>query len=186
VTRSHDVDRASPMTPPVAPRPDLRHLVAVPAGDRRLPAIDVDGWDLWGRGRTVRLSSPGSWTLLLFLSSHCDGCEPFWGVPRVPTTCGLETHDAAIVVTRGPQHERPQALVSLMGKGLAEVPDALVMSDSAWVRYGVHGAPFFVLLDGVCVVSEGVAWSVEQVASDVGRAKGRRDGRASGARHARR
>jgi hypothetical protein len=151
-----------------------------------LPALDVDGWDLSGRRCTAHLASPGSWTLLLFLGSHCDGCQPFWALPRAPTACGLEADDAAIVVTRGPQRERPEVLAALMGDGLAEVPDAIVMSDSAWVRYRVHGAPFFVLLDGVCVVSEGVAWSVEQVAVDVGRARRRQDEEAGGALPARR
>ncbi len=174
------------MRPPIAPRPDLRRVVAVPTGSPRLPALDVDGWDLAGRRCTAHLASPGSWTLLLFLGSHCDGCQPFWALPRAPTACGLEAHDAAIVVTRGPQRERPEVLAALMGEGLAEVPDAVVMSDSAWVRYRVHGAPFFVLLDGVCVVSEGVAWSVEQVAVDVGRARRRADGEAGGALPARR
>lgn len=167
-------------------RPELEHVVAIPTGSPRSPAFDVDGSDLWGRDRTVRVASPGSWTLLLFLGSHCDGCRPFWELPRSPSACGLEPQDAAVIVTRGPRRERADVLAVLMGEGLAEMPHALVMSDSAWVRYRVHGAPFFVLLDGACVVSEGVAWSVEQLASDVGRARRRQCGQADDAHHARR
>jgi len=161
-------------------------VVAIPTGSPRLPAFDVDGWDLWGKGRTVRLTSPGSWTLLLFLGSHCDGCQPFWALARSPSACGLEPQDAAVIVTRGPRRERADVLAALMGEGLDEMPNALVMSDSAWVRYRVHGAPFFVLLDGACVVSEGVAWSVEQLGCDVARARRRQSGQADGAHRARR
>ena len=167
-------------------RPELSHVVAIPTGNPRLPAYDVEGWDLWGRDRTVRVASPGSWTLLLFLGSHCDGCQPFWALPLSPSACGLEPMDAVVIVTRGPRRERADVLAALMGEGLAEMPHALVLSDSAWLRYRVHGAPFFVLLDGACVVSEGVAWSVEQLASDVVRARRRQRGQADGAHRARR
>ena len=45
----------------------------------------------------------------------------------------------------------------------------LVMSDDAWRAYGVHGAPFFVLVDGAGsrVATEGVAWGVVQTADHV-------------------
>jgi hypothetical protein len=48
----------------------------------------------------------------------------------------------------------------------------VVLSSAAWEAYSVLGPPFFVLVDGSSgrVASEGVAWSVEQVVSDVGRA----------------
>ena len=161
-------------------------MVAVPSGSPRLRALDVEGWDLLGARRAVQLASPGSWTLVLFLGSHCDGCEPFWSLPKTPVACGLEPQDAAVIVTRGPHHERPDALRAMASGGLAGVPGAVVMSDSAWVRYRVHGAPFFVLVDGAWVVSEGVAWSVEQVALDVGRARRRDGGQADAAPLARR
>jgi hypothetical protein len=174
------------MTAPDVPRPELRYLVAVPTGGPPLPALDVEGWDLSGRRCTTRLASPGSWTLLLFLDSHCHGCQPFWALARAPAVSGLEPGDGVVVVTRGPERERREELESLIGEGLAETPGAIVMSDSAWVRYRVHGAPFFVLLDGVRVVCEGVAWSVEQVVLDAGRARRGQRGEARSARHARR
>ncbi len=142
-----------------------------PISGPRLPASDVDGWDLTGRARTLRLASPGRWALLLFLGSDCDGCLPFWEVPRTPALCGLEAEDMAVVVTRGPDDEEPEALAALVGGDPVESPELLFLSSAAWRAYRVLGPPFFVLVDGDEVVTEGVAWSVEQVAADVARAR---------------
>jgi hypothetical protein len=153
-------------------------VVAVPTGTPRIPASDVEGWDLAGRRRTLRLASAGHWTLLLFLGTHCDGCLPFWTVPRTPEACGLEAQDTAIAVTHGPDDEEPEALAALVGGDPADASELLFMSDAAWRTYRVHGPPFFVLVDGVEVASEGVAWSVDQVAADVARVRRPRpDGR---------
>lgn len=166
----------------MAHRPELRNVVAVPTGAPRLAASDLDGWTLEGRRRTLRLTSPGDWTLLLFLGSHCDGCLPFWRVPRAPTSCGLEPEDAAVVVTKDPQDEDPDVLAGLLDGDPGSASRHLLLSGDAWRAYRVHGAPFFVLVDGVQVATEGVAWSLEQVAADVGRA--RRQGGAETAREA--
>ncbi|HLW45044.1 MAG TPA: hypothetical protein VKR78_02430 [Acidimicrobiales bacterium] len=150
-------------------RPQLRDLVQVPTGATPLPASDVAGEALTGSPRTVSLTSPGRWTLLFFLGSHCDGCLPFWPAAGTPVSCGLEPGDAVAVVTRGPEVERRSELLALF----AGDPRGLVMSEEAWRAYRVHGAPFFVLVDGVEVITEGVAWSVEQVAADVRRVRHR-------------
>lgn len=159
-------------------RPELRRLVAVPTGVPALGAVDVAGRDLAGRAKTLRLSAPGRWTLLLFLGSHCDGCLPFWTPSRAPREYGLEPQDEAIVVARGADAEDPRVLAELVGGGAGAAPSSLIMSDEAWTVYRVHGPPFFVLLDGVRVASEGVAWSVEQVGRDVARARGASAGEA--------
>jgi hypothetical protein len=169
----------------VGHRPELRDVVTVPTGGTPLPASDVDGRDLTGRRCTLRLTSPGEWTLLLFLSAHCDGCAPFWTVPRAPTSCGLEPGDVAVVVTRDPADEDEETLATLSGEGdpvseSTEPVVSLVMSSSAWRTYRVHGPPFFVLVDGASVATEGVAWSLEQVAADVARARRRGTGEAQG------
>ena len=157
-------------------RPELQDVVAVPVGVRRLPVTDVDGSDLEGRPRRLRLASAGHWTLLLFLGSRCDGCLPFWATVPGPTACGLEPRDAVVVVTRGPGDEDPGAVGALAGHHLAGESGLVVMSDAAWRAYRVLGPPFFVLVDGVEVVAEGVACSVEQVAADVARARRRTGG----------
>ncbi len=145
----------------------------------------------------MRLEGPasdGCWTLLLFLGSRCEGCLPFWSVPREPTAYGLLDGDVALVVTRDPGAEDPDALRSLAGAGEGVGGGAdgagagagadggadgaaddraahVVMSGAAWRAYRVHGPPFFVLVVGGEVVSEGVAWSAEQLTADVARAR---------------
>lgn len=153
-------------------RPELRHLVGVPSGLPRLPAVDIEGWDLSGQPLTLHVSSPGRWTLLLFLGASCDGCLPFW-TARGAAEFGLEPQDAVVVVTRGPRVERPRELAALTGGDSTATSAGVVMSDTAWPTYRVHGPPFFVLLDGVSVATEGVAMGVAQVAGDAARARRR-------------
>jgi hypothetical protein len=142
------------------------------------PVVDIEGTDLWGRATRVELAAPGRWTLLFFLGSRCDGCGPLWGAADEPTSLGLTATDAVRIVTRDAQVEDAVAVRALVA-GLGAAAHT-VMSSAAWRAYGVQGPPFFTVVDGVAVRSEGVAWSVEQVAVDVARA--RRGGVASRAR----
>lgn len=153
---------------PVAPS-SLEHLVQVPVRTVAPPVADVEGTDLWGRPRVARLASPGRWTLLLFLGSRCDGCLPFWGAAAAPVSLGLEPYDAIGIVTRDAGDEDAVAVRALCaGLGAAAL---VVMSSAAWRAYGVQGPPFFSVVDGTTVRSEGVAWSIQQVAADVARAR---------------
>jgi hypothetical protein len=54
----------------------------------------------------------------------------------------------------------------------------VVIAPLAYTHYRVHSGPFFVLVDGdgPVVVSEGVAWAVDQVRADVDRARAARRG----------
>lgn len=166
------------MSEPPAPRPGnptappiLGNLVQVPVRTAAAPAVDVSGTDLWGRAVVAGVATPGRWTLLLFLGSRCDGCLPFWGAADVPASLGLLSGDAVRVVTHDAGNEEAGAVRALFaGLGAAALA---VMSSPAWRAYGVQGPPFFSLVDGVAVRSEGVAWSVAQVAADVGRARRR-------------
>ncbi len=165
--------------------PELRHLVSVPAGASRVLATDLEGCDIAGRARTLRVAIPGRWSLLLFLGSRCDGCLPFWTLAGAPEECGLEPQDTVAIVTRGPKDERPDALAALMDGAPAGIC-GLLMADAAWKAYRVLGAPFFVLLDGTGVATEGVAWSVGQLTSDVARVRRRPAGEAEHGPSARR
>ncbi len=167
--------RAAPAegaTPPGS----FEHLVSVPVRTTPLAAANVSGTDIEGRPVSVRLVTPGAWTLLLFLSSHCDGCAPFWRAVQDAPSLGLDEGDAAIVVTHDLEREdRPAIARALAPSGPGPSgpagPTAIVMSSGAWRTYGVHGPPFFVLVDGEMVATEGVAWSIAQVRADVGRAR---------------
>jgi hypothetical protein len=95
-------------------------------------------------------------TLLAFLTSGCSTCAGFWdtlGERRLPP--GVQT----VIVTHDDDRERPARLRSLAPSG---VP--VVMSSQAWSDYGVPGAPYFVLVDGV-VRGEGVATTWQALAS---------------------
>lgn len=152
-------------------RPDLRRLTSVPT--RRpgtaAPALDLEGIDLDGARRCVRVTGSDHRWLLLFLGAKCDACGPFFAAVAHPEQLALEAGDRVAIVTRPPPHEDPCVLRELVPAGVGRVP--LVQSDSVWDHYGVHGPPFFALVDQSQVVTEGVAWSVEQVAMDVARAR---------------
>jgi hypothetical protein len=113
-------------------------------------------------GDAVALSFDGTAsrpTLLAFLTSGCSTCAGFWETlaePRLPP--GVET----VIVTHGAERERPVRLRAL-------APDRIpvVMSSEAWEDYGVPGAPYFVLVDGI-VRGEGVATTWQALASLVG------------------
>ncbi len=155
------------------PPPVLDGLVPIPTYRDRpaTPASDVTGVDLTGRAIDVRVLGTGRWTLLVFLSSHCDGCRPLWDALADPTASGLAGDERVVAVTHGPDHEDIAALRALAPAGStgAEVSPAVVMATAAWSAYRVQGPPFFVLVDGAAdrVVTEGVAWGVSQIAGHV-------------------
>ena len=153
-----------------APRPsDLRHLIQVPnfLGHRPRTVRSVQGTVPSGEPVEFEVTER-PWTLLVFLTSACDGCEELWRAFADPESLPFPRDVDAVVVTRGPRFEAPDKVARLAGSG------SVVMSDDAWTDYEVHTGPFYVLVDGsaVRVVTEGVAWSLEQIASSVSTARG--------------
>jgi hypothetical protein len=152
--------------------PSLERLVPVPT--RRFPTLplaeDLVGTDLGGSPVRITVRGVGHWTLLLFLSSRCDGCRPLWAACEDPVGAGLGPRDEVVVVTRDRSHEPLDELRALAGDEAS-----VVMSSRSWRAYRVHGPPFFSLVEGTSgrVASEGVVWSIEQVAADVARARTR-------------
>jgi hypothetical protein len=121
------------------------------------PAASLAGPTPTGDVVMLDLAAPGSRpTLLAFLSSGCSTCAGFWetlGERRLPA--GIET----VIVTHGPERERPRRLAELAPAG---VP--VVMSSEAWADYAVPGSPYFVLVAG-SVLGEGAATTWKAVAS---------------------
>ena len=155
--------------------PDLAGLVPVPTYRDRpaTPSSDIAGVDLAGDPRTVPVVATGRWSLLLFLSSGCDGCVGLWDALGDPVASGLVSTETAVAVTRDPDEEDVASL-----SALAPPSACVVLSTAAWAAYRVQGAPFFALVDGRApgsstVATEGVAWGVSQIAADVRRARGR-------------
>ncbi|MGH9043539.1 MAG: hypothetical protein ACRDVP_01645 [Acidimicrobiales bacterium] len=144
--------------------PDIKALVAVPRslGERPPRIHAVKGVSPDGEPVTVRTEL--GWTLLVFLSTDCQGCLPLWSVGRRHSEPPLSQVNAHVVTRIS--GEDPTAVADSGGDA------SVVMSDEAWDDYVVHSAPFFVLVDGRSgrLASEGVAWSVEQVCDCVSRA----------------
>ena len=153
-----------------APRPpDLRHLIQVPTvlGHRPGTVRRIEGTVPSGEPVEFEVTDR-PWTLLMFLTSACDGCEELWRGFADPGSLPFPRDVDTVVVTRGPRFEAPDKVAGLAGSG------SVVMSDDAWTDYGVHTGPFYVLVDGkaVRVVTEGVAWSLEQIVGAVSTARG--------------
>jgi hypothetical protein len=151
-------------------RPRLDGLVPVPTYRDRpaSSAADVAGVDLRGSPTRVQVLGSGRWTLLLFLSSSCDGCLELWRALRDPAGTGLATDESVVAVTRDLDAEDVEQLRSLT---VVAVPT--VASSQAWLDYRVQGPPFFALVDGTAnrVVTEGVAWGASQVGGHLRRAR---------------
>lgn len=165
---------AAPARPAAQP-PALTGLVPVPTYRDQPATVPVDprGTDLDGQSCHVGVLGSGVWWLLLFLSARCDGCRELWEALADPSASGLVAGESVLVVTRDPGEED---VADLRRLATAAVP--VVMSTATWSAYRVQGPPFFALVDGrpgvtARVATEGVAWSVPQVAADLGRARRR-------------
>jgi hypothetical protein len=160
-----DVDVAAPVSRTVPPE------------GRRATVVDVRpvvGSSPGGDALAVALDRAGELTLLMFLSSGCGTCAPWW--ERLGAGLGGVR---VVVVTRSADEESP-SLVAGLARGVA--PDVtVVMASEAWERFSVPGSPYAVLVDGGAgaVIGEGVAHSWEQLVSLVSQHLGdRRERRA--------
>jgi hypothetical protein len=110
-------------------------------------------------GDGVKLAFEGAATaptLLAFLTSGCGTCATFWetlGERRLPAGVRI------VIVTHGPDRERPAKLRSLGPEGIP-----VVMSSQAWADYEIPGAPYFVMVDQA-IRGEGVATTWRALAS---------------------
>jgi hypothetical protein len=156
--------------------PRLTRLVAVPTfrDQPSMAAVDIDGVDLNGRTAHLRVDHPGTFTLLLFLKSNCDGCGPLWEAVADPGAHGLGGLEVAGVIRIADRKER-SAMRRLVPRSARP---RVMVAPQAFTDYRVHGGPFFVLVDGSgpVVATEGVAWALDQLRADVARARTARSG----------
>jgi hypothetical protein len=140
-----------------------------------LPAA-LTGVTPWGEAVSVALGRPGERTLLLFLSSGCGTCGPWWDGLRQGSHRRTLADTRVVVVARDEAEESPSLL-----RGLAPRDVTVVESSEAWDTFAVPGSPYAVLLLGERVLGEGVARSWEQlgslIASHLGDLAARRGGR---------
>jgi hypothetical protein len=145
---------------------------APPAGDVLAPglagprpdapdATDVAGATPWDDAVQIGVSTPGTRTLLAFLTSGCSVCAGFWRALAAGAGESLPGGVRVVVVARDASHESSARLRELASPGLQ-----VVMSTDAWSAYRVPVAPYFVLVDGARgVEGEGAARSWDQVRS---------------------
>ena len=138
----------------------LRRLRPIPTY-RDHPAtspVDIEGVDLGGAPAHVTVVGQAEPVLLLFLSAGCLGCQDLWeGTEElrrnIPEGVGV------VIVAKGPDQEDAGAIAALAPPGTRTV-----MSSQAYRDYRVGGPPFFALVTGREVLTEGVAWGVEETA----------------------
>jgi hypothetical protein len=105
------------------------------------PARPVEGVDPGGQVISVPVTTGR--TVLVFLTSSCQPCEPFWtgAEPR----CG-------VFVTPSPATESRRRVSQLARPG-----QVVVMSSEAWHAYGVRQAPWLVVVENGTVVFDAPA-----------------------------
>jgi hypothetical protein len=138
----------------------LRRLRPIPTF-RDHPAtspVDIDGVDLTGAPAHVAIVGEAEPALLLFLSAACLGCQDLWdGTEELRRSIpeGVRT----VIVAKGPDQEDARAVAAVAPLGVHTV-----MSSQAYLDYRVGGPPFLVLVTGHEVLTEGVAWGIEETA----------------------
>lgn len=162
-----DSDVATPPPPPARLKAPARAVAAQPVVGTTLGG-EAGAW-AFGNGRN---------TLLAFLSSGCEACQPFWqefGNRSQPYD------DLDVLVVANPEVEDAGLL-----KRLAPSSFPVVLSQQAWLDFEVPGSPHFVLVDGHTglVTGEGTAPDWNRLLSFLGRA-GSRAGSRGGRRRAR-
>jgi hypothetical protein len=142
-------------------RPNLKDLVEVPRflGGSKRTVHPLSG--VGPTGASVALGLETGWTVLLFLSSSCDGCHELWELARTGVLQGVATRPAVIAVAKETS-ESPRRVAELGGSGA-------LLSDQGWRDYQIHSGPFFVVVDGPAgrIATEGVAWSVAQITAAI-------------------
>jgi hypothetical protein len=136
----------------------LRRLRPIPTY-RDHPAtspVDIEGVDPAGVPAYVPIVGNVAPALLLFLSAACVGCRDLWdGTEELRRSIPEDVR--IVIVAKGPAQEDAGAITALAPAGTPTV-----MSSQAYRDYRVGGPPFLVVVTADKVVTEGVAWGVEE------------------------
>ncbi|MFA9445951.1 hypothetical protein [Egicoccus sp. AB-alg6-2] len=118
--------------------------------DGRL-AEDVVGVSPTGDVLALRIRGVRQDTVLVFLSSTCTGCRPYWPALEAPD---VPADTRVVIVTREEPDEDRDAIARLAPPGAT-----VVMSSATWDAHDVPGSPYVVHVDGTTgrVRGEGTA-----------------------------
>ena len=147
------------MTEP--PADILRRLRPIPTtvGPPATAPRDVVGVAPDGRAVRVDVVDATAPVLLLFLSADCIGCQDLWaGLAALRAGLGREVRLA--VVTKVPPAEDPATITGLAADDKGHLRAPIVMSGTAFGDYHA-AAPFMALVTPTAVLTEGVAWGVD-------------------------
>jgi hypothetical protein len=117
------------------------------------PSLDVVG--VSPDGGPVELSLANQGAVLLFLTSSCYDCQALW--KGLASGSAGRAGPKVTVVTPSPETESARKVAALAPAGAA-----VIMSSSAWLAYGITGAPWCVVVAGGVVAADGPApstWS---------------------------
>ncbi|MEX1164093.1 MAG: hypothetical protein WEB03_10985 [Nitriliruptor sp.] len=133
----------SPVTSPSGmptPQPIATQLGPVaPAEGRR--AVDVSGTSPTGDVLGLRTVDVDHDTVLVFLSSTCAGCAPYWR--ELEDDLGVPDGTRVVVVTREEPDEDAAAIADLAPSGIP-----VVMSSTVYDDLEVPGSPYVVHVEG--------------------------------------
>ncbi len=149
------------MTEP--PAEILSRLRPVPttAGPPTTTPQDVVGVDPAGAPCRIEVVEAAAPVLLLFLSAGCLGCRDLWeGLADLHA--GLAGAARLAVVTRSVGDEDPAVIAALTAGVPPALGIAVVMSSPAFAHYRVSGPPFLAVAAADAVLTESVAWGLEQ------------------------
>lgn len=168
--RLHELDGGLDAAPPfyvAAGVAQPRGRTAVEGRADWTAAHDVIGAGLDGEIAVIRVVGVEHDTVLVFLSSGCTGCAPFWAELAEPAALRLPAGSRAVVVTQDASSESVSQLREFCPPGVD-----LVMSSQAWTDYAVPGSPFLAVVSGATgrVTGEGSGQSLAQLAALIGRA----------------
>jgi hypothetical protein len=139
----------------------LRRLRPIPttAGPPTTAPRDVVGVAPDGRAVRIDVLEAAAPVLLLFLSADCIGCRDLWaGLSELRAGLGRDARLA--VVTKAPPAEDPATIAGLAADGKGYLRAPVVMSETAFTDYHA-AAPFLALATPAAVLTEGVAWGVD-------------------------
>ncbi len=118
-------------------------------------AHDIVGTDLDRREQQVTVTTPGTRTLLAFLTSGCSVCQTFWD--EFQGSVDVPGEGALHIIAKGSGEESISSLRTLAGDR------DVVQSSAAWVDYDIPGSPYFVYVEDGVVTGEGSATTWAQV-----------------------
>lgn len=122
------------------PEPLATQLGPLPPSEGRR-AADISGWGPNEDVLALRLTDVEHDTVLVFLSSTCAGCTPYWNALREDP--GVPPGTRVVIVTREEPDEDAAAIAELAPSGMP-----VVMSSTAYDDLEVPGSPYVVHVEG--------------------------------------